>query len=58
MLYHKDCKQTDAREYGYPLRCIEHVDTLKAGWYRCPACDEIIRIADNEPLPPDVTQED
>lgn len=53
MLYHANCQAVDAREFGWPLKCIQlHSDGVIQ--YRCLACNELFTFHISSDLPKDI----
>ena len=50
-----DC-DPEAREYGWPLECVEHHDATGDGEYRCRACGKLWWLDDDGELPEDLTE--
>jgi len=50
MNYHDNCKGREAREYGWPIKCIQ---LFSDGWgeYECPACGQLWNVHEDSPEP-------
>lgn len=55
MLYHKECEANEAREFGYPLECIQMWSTGDIQ-YQCPACGELFNFHVGDELPPEIEE--
>jgi hypothetical protein len=57
MLYHTQCEANEAREFGWPLECIQMRSTGEIQ-YQCRACGELFNFHIEDDLPDRVEEVD
>jgi hypothetical protein len=55
MLYHEDCQEKEAREFGFPLQCKQRWSNGMLD-YECPACGERFSFHEEDDLPEGITE--